>query len=251
MNLISTLRKTIGEHSWIAFVLPMAVFMIFGSLEPRPNGTAWPFIPYHMYPWVYAAKLLATIATLILVWPEYRPHCQRIGWQGIFVGLLGACGWISLCNLHLEQNYIHPMLKSLGLDSLIGDGERSAFNPFQEYSSNPSLAIAYLLVRGFGLILVVPIMEEYFLRGFVMRYVATDDWKRFPIGQLTMLSAIVGTLLPVLMHPGELIAAAVWFTMISVLAWRTKNLWECIAAHSTTNLILGIYVLTYGAWHLV
>jgi membrane protease YdiL (CAAX protease family) len=54
-----------------------------------------------------------------------------------------------------------------------------------------------------------------------------------------------------LMHPGELLAAAVWFSMISLLAWHTKNLWECIAAHSATNLILGIYVLTNGAWWLV
>jgi CAAX prenyl protease-like protein len=94
-------------------------------------------------------------------------------------------------------------------------------------------------------------MEEYFLRGFLMRYMATEKWWKYPIGMVTKSSAVAGTIVPMLMHPGELIAAALWFSLITVLYIRTKNLWECIAAHSTTNLLLGVYVVIFGAWHLV
>ena len=137
------------------------------------------------------------------------------------------------------------------MEGVLSSGVRSAFNPFDEWKNQPLATFTYLVMRGIGLILIVPVMEEYFLRGFVMRYFASEHWTQFPIGAVTATSAIVGTLLPMLMHPGELLAAGVWFSLISVLAWHTKNLWECIAAHCTTNLVLGGYVITYGAWWMV
>jgi hypothetical protein len=53
-----------------------------------------------------------------------------------------------------------------------------------------------------------------------------------------------------LMHPGELLAAGVWFSLVTLLMVRTKNIWDCVAAHAVTNLLLGIYVVTYGQWQL-
>jgi membrane protease YdiL (CAAX protease family) len=38
---------------------------------------------------------------------------------------------------------------------------------------------------------------------------------------------------------------------VAWLAIRTKNVWDCIAAHATTNLLLGIYVLTADEWWLM
>jgi len=31
---------------------------------------------------------------------------------------------------------------------------------------------------------------------------------------------------------------------------RTRNVWDCVAAHAITNAILGIYVVAYGQWPL-
>ena len=249
-------REILSLYCWLPFILPIAVFLIVGSFEPKPpdsNGasTSWPSVPYRFYPWIYATKLLATLIALGLVWPDYKPHMRSIGWKGIVVGIVGGVVWITICKWNWEQTTLHPLLKSLRLDSLLGTGLRSAYNPCLELRGNNIGIVIYLAIRGIGLILVVPVMEEYFLRGFVIRYFASDNWWSFPIGQLTVLSAFVGTALPMLMHPGELLAAAVWFSLISILAWHTKNLWECIAAHCTTNLVLGIYVITTGAWWLV
>ena len=249
-------RAILALHPWLAYVLPIAVFLSVGSFEPLPpdlsiNSASWPHLPYSCYPWIYAFKLLATPIALCLVWPNYKPHMKSIRWKGIGIGIVGGVLWIALCKLHWEQTTLHPWLKTLRLESLIGTGLRSAFNPFIELEGNSLGILIYLVMRAIGLILVVPVMEEYFLRGFVMRFCASDAWWTYPVGQVTFVSAIVGTALPMFMHPGELLAAAVWFSLISVLAWHTKNLWECIAAHCTTNLILGIYVITNDAWWLV
>ncbi len=266
-KLLEKWQEILSIHRWVAYVLPIAVFLIVGGLEPTPSelqvvgsegentaltsSTSWFGVPYIAYPWIYSAKILVTLFALRLVWPAYKPLRKSIGWKGLTVGAIGGIVWVSLCSLNWEQEILFPFLKSWKVDGLIGAGTRSAFNPFVELQGHPIGIAAYLLVRGLGLILIVPIIEEHFLRGFVMRYVATDKWWKYPIGQVTIASAIVGTLLPMLMHPGEIFAAAVWFSLISLLAFHTKNLWECIAAHCATNFILGAYVVLYGAWRLV
>jgi membrane protease YdiL (CAAX protease family) len=83
-----------------------------------------------------------------------------------------------------------------------------------------------------------------------MRFVVREDWWAVPFGQVTRLAAVVGTAVPMMMHPAELLAALVWFSLVTWLMIRTKNIWDCVAAHATTNLLLGIYVVTQHQWQL-
>jgi CAAX prenyl protease-like protein len=108
----------------------------------------------------------------------------------------------------------------------------------------------FLAVRFAGLVLVVPVIEEFFVRGFLMRYVESARWDSLPLGGVSWKSASAVGVYAVLSHPGEAIAALVWFGMVTWLYARTRNLWDCVAAHATTNLLLGIYVVTQGAWEL-
>lgn len=240
-------QEILSIHRWVAFVLPMAVFMLVGATEPTDPESSY----YAFYPWIYCVKLLATMAALRVVWPVLRPLMRPIGWQGLAFGIVGAVVWIGVCHLQLEKQFVLPFLNSTGLGTMVGSGTRSAFNPYDHYPSSSLAIAAYLIVRGFGLAVVVPVVEEYFLRGFLMRFMAADKWWKYPIGSVTRNSAVIGTVVPMLMHPGELVAAGLWFTMMTILFVRTKNLWECIAAHAVTNLIMGIYVVISGAWHLV
>ena len=240
-------QETLLNHRWLAFVLPMFLYMLIGSFEPTDPDSG----NYKFYPWIYGFKLFATVAALRLAWPLYKPMVRPIGLQGVSIGVLGAAIWIGVCHLELERTYLVPLLQQFGLDRYFGAQTRSAFNPFIQLAGSTVGITLYLVVRGTGLALVVPIMEEYFLRGFLMRYMATEKWWKYPIGMVTKSSAVAGTIVPMLMHPGELIAAALWFSLITVLYIRTKNLWECIAAHGTTNLLIGIHVVIFGAWRLV
>ena len=64
-------------------------------------------------------------------------------------------------------------------------------------------------------------------------------------------AAVAGTAYGVLAQPGELLAALVWFSRITVLMVRTRSLWACVTAHGATNLVLGLYVLRTGQWQLM
>jgi uncharacterized protein len=83
-----------------------------------------------------------------------------------------------------------------------------------------------------------------------MRFVQQDRWWEVPFGSVTRSALTVGTLVPMMMHPGELLAAAVWFSLVTWLMVRTRNIWDCIAAHAVTNFLLGVYVVTQNQWQL-
>ena len=62
---------------------------------------------------------------------------------------------------------------------------------------------------------------------------------------------IAGTAVPMLMHPGELFAAAVWFSLITWLMLRTRCIWDCVVAHMVSNLLMGLWVVWSGDWWLM
>lgn len=240
----------LDTYPWLVFVLPFAVFMVVTSLEPAPEK---PFelagfkIPYSAYPLVYALKIALTMAAMAVVWRGYRQFPFRVSLLAPVVGVLGVAVWIGVCKLELEARLLAP----LGLGSLVDLGKRSAFNPLAAWPDEPLLAYGFLAIRFWGLAIVVPVIEEFFLRGLVMRFFIQPDWWRVPFGTLTPTAILVGTLLPVLQHPAEMFAAAVWFTLITWLMFKTKNIWDCVVAHAVTNLLLGVYVVVSGDWYFL
>ena len=125
------------------------------------------------------------------------------------------------------------------------------YDPFEQLADWPLLAGAFLAIRFAGLVAVVPLIEEFFLRGFLMRFVMADRWWEVPFGQVNTTAILAGTLFPMIMHPGELLAAAVWFSMVTWLMARTRNIWDCVVAHAVTNLLLGIYAVSFNQWQLL
>lgn len=236
------------QNPWVVFLFPFVVFMIVTSLEPTPDkpggadlGLA---IAYEYYPWVYAAKIALTAAAVLFVLPGYRRFPFKIGWLSILVGVIGVVLWVGICKLNIEANVLGP----LGLEKLVDLGRRSGFNPLEQIQ-NPAAAWAFLLVRFFGLALIVPVIEEFFLRGFLMRFFVDRDWWDVPFGKVNAAAVAAGTIAPMLMHPAELVAAAVWFSLITWLMVRTRNIWDCVAAHAMTNFFLGFYVVCSGDWY--
>jgi len=234
------------RQRWLTFLLPFLVYMVAGTLEPSPGGSA------AGYAVAYAIKIALTLAAVAFVWPGYRQFPLRLSPLALLVGVVGGPLWIALAMPGWERLYVWPWFQQIGLGFIAG-GDRPAFNPFDPTNNlSTCWAYAFLAVRFFGLVAVVPLIEEFFLRGFVMRFVMERDWWNVPFGKASRLAIVLGTVVPMLSHP-ELLAAAVWFSMITWLMLRTRNIWDCVLAHAITNLILGIYVVVHGgeAWQLL
>ena len=83
----------------------------------------------------------------------------------------------------------------------------------------------------------------------MMRYIDSAYWERVPLGYMTGLSVGGVCVYAIATHP-EIFAAIVWFSMVTWVYYKTKNIWDCVAAHAVTNTLLAIYVLVTGQWHL-
>jgi CAAX protease family protein len=107
---------------------------------------------------------------------------------------------------------------------------------------------AFLLVRFFGLVLVVPLMEELFWRSLALRYLTAPNFLSVPIGQFTRRAFLIMVAGFALTHP-EWLAAALTAVVYGAWVWRTRSVLGVVIAHATTNAVLGVYVLTTGRWY--
>jgi len=224
--------------------------------EAHGTGHSWLGfkIPYHAYPLIYSIKIGLTAFSMLLVLPGYLTFPFRVNRIAVVVGVLGAIVWIVLCKLHLERMLFEGLLfEFLDVEEILEYERRPGYNPLAQLQHSPLLAWGFLAVRFIGLVIVVAIMEEFFLRGFVLRFVMDMDfWEEVPFGKVNDFAAIMGTLVPVIMHPKtEMLAVIAWFSAVTWLMIRTRNIWDCVTAHAVTNLILGIYVLFSGDWWLL
>ena len=203
-------------------------------------------IPYKAYPGVYTAMIGLTALAMLFVLRGYFAFPWKVHGIAFVIGVVGGVLWIGLCKLHLEQKVLEP----LGLGAILDMGRRPGFNPLAEIQDK-SWAYGFLAIRFLGLVVIVPIIEEFFLRGFLMRYVMHVDWPYIPFGKVDRLALICGTAVPMLMHPAELVAAFAWFSLVTWLMLRTRSIGDCIVAHAVTNLLIGLWVVWSGDWWLM
>ena len=107
--------------------------------------------------------------------------------------------------------------------------------------------MGFLAVRMFGLVVLVPLIEELFYRSFLMRWLIDPNYTRVPIGRVTPLGLAATTGVFAFSHPEWLPA------LLTGLAWgwlvgQTKSVSACVVSHAVANLALGVYVIARHAW---
>src|SRR5580658_2649179 len=126
----------------LPFVAPFFLFLVFLAVE------GW--FPDQHYA-IYPLKTLAVAGVIAWYWrslPSLKPSAPLLS---ALIGVIGVILWIGL----------DPFLVRYDLP-LIGR------NPFALYAA--PLAWTLFVFRLLGIALVVPVMEELFWRGFLMRW---------------------------------------------------------------------------------
>ncbi len=232
-----------GIWSKAAMIVPLVVFFALGMLidtSPIRDGETVNAAAYLTL--VACRVLLMSVAVIVFGRAIWNQFPLLPDWRGVGFGLLGAAVWIGLCSLEIERT----LLGSVGLADWLP--ARESVNPFDAYAGG---RLALFLALRFGLLVIcVPVAEELFLRGFLMRAVEVEDWTNLPLTKIGSTGLAMGTVYGVATHPGELVAALIWFSMITWLMVWSGKFWNCVVAHAVTNLILGLYVCWFAQWHL-
>lgn len=193
----------------------------------------------HSFPYTYVVTVAITTVIVLIVGMGYFRAPFRISWLSFVIGAVGIAVWLALT--HLDREYLH-LAQAMSQD-------RPSFNPFAELKGT-SFLWQFLAIRFFGLVLLVPLIEEFFIRGFLMRYVDDPDWDELPLGSAKTLGWLSPTIYGVMTHLTEPLAALAWFSMVTWLYKKTGSIWDCVIAHAVTNLLLGLYVVKFEEWHL-
>ncbi len=234
---------------WAIFIGPLAAYMLIEIAII----SIWERIDVQLDPYQSANAILAVaitrtlLLTGLMAWaiPRVLKTFEfKVSPIAFAIGMLGGVVWIALCNLNVES----IALEILGLPSDFL-GSRAAVNPWELFDTDSSLH-AFLITRFSLLVLAVPIAEELFLRGFLIRYAESPTWETLRLKDIGIAGFLTAVAYGVLTHPAEWLAAAVWFSLITIMMMRTKRFWDCVIAHSITNLILGIYVIALQDWRL-
>ena len=230
------------DRPWEACVVPFVVFLAVGLLEPTRSGDGLAGvlgIPFTAYPFIYSLRIVATLLAVARSWTPIRRWLGRPTWWPPLVGLALVVPWIVLASMQREAGWAGAV------------GGRAALNPFADLAAGPGGIWAFSAIRAIGLIAVVPLIEELFLRGFLMRSVIREDFWTVPFGMLTFQAVGACVFYAAASHPSECVAAVGWFAVVTGIAAATRRPIDTILAHAMTNLALGAYVLLTANWWLL
>jgi CAAX prenyl protease-like protein len=205
------------------FVAPFLAFMLFLSAEGN-----FPDQHYLLYP----LKTILVLGVISYYWPKLPTLVPSATLLSILVGVLGVVLWVGL-DPYLVR-YDQP---------LVGR------NPFLMYQADE----AWILfgIRVLGISIMVPMMEELFWRGFLMRWLIKEDFTSIPLGTYQHMSFWVTTALFATVHGSEWPLAVIVGILYGFWFVRTKRLGDIMVAHGVTNFLLAFYCLWANDWHFL
>jgi CAAX prenyl protease-like protein len=185
--------------------------------------------------WLYPVRFLIVAALIATIsWP-YLSFRSKFPAASIAVGIAVFFIWIA------------P-------DVLFGYRHHWLFQNFMTGSASSSLdpqsrgSLAFIALRSAGSALLVPVLEELFWRGWMMRWLIDTNFLKVPMGTYAPAAFWIVAALFASEHGPYWevgLAAGIVYNWWIV---RTKCLADCILAHAVTNAILSGYVLFTDQW---
>jgi len=219
------------EKAYLAPFLGFLAVALLGEIVGKIfHGHAFWMLAEPRY-WVLPLQTLVGAALLWRYWPSYALRLPARAGFAILIGALALVLWIA------PQQWL---------------GTPARLDGFQpEFFGGPDTWAYWLNVplRFIRLVIVVPLLEEIFWRGFLLRYLIDDDFTDVPIGAFSWKSFGIVTAGFCLEHSfADWPAAILTGALFNLVAYRTRSLSACVLTHAVTNLILGIWVMRTGQW---
>jgi CAAX prenyl protease-like protein len=212
------------------FTLPIVAFLLLLALNGLLRKVGGPFWLSSPEFWIYPAQTIICGALVLWFWREYELRAPRQIVLTVATAFIVFAFWIA------PQEF-------LGFAPRL-DG----FNP-GTFSGQPVGYRTMVVIRFLRLVVIVPLVEEIFWRGFALRYFIDEKFYAVPLGAFSWFSFAVVTIAFGLSHAQpDWIAALIAGALYNCVAYRTKSLASCVLAHAITNLLLGLWIMKTGQW---
>jgi CAAX prenyl protease-like protein len=215
-------------HGWWPYLAPYGIFLILVEVERR--------LPETVAPWMLPVK--AAVPGALLVYFVLRGDLAELrgyrpGWRvllDVLVGIVIAALWVG------------PFLV---FDSLPRGAEADAFDPDQ---LGESVRQQTLALRLLGFAVVTPLVEELFVRSFLIRLVDVvdggGDFRDLPIARFSWRSFLVTSAWFTFTHVSwEWIVAAPTGVLLNLWLYRRRHIGAVIVAHAAANAAIWLLVV--------
>ena len=214
----------------VAYTAPFVIFVILSALSGLLDSAhVLPADMGAMY-LLYPLQTMICAGVLAVFWREYRLRPPQRAWIAMAIGVLVFALWVS------PQAAFHRPARLEGFDPDV-------------FAAQPGLYWTQMVMRLLRLVVVVPLLEEIFWRGFLLRYLINEEFEAVPFGTYTRMSNAVVAVGFMLEHSwADWPAALATGLLYNFVAYRTRSLSSCILAHAITNALLGVYILMTRQW---
>jgi CAAX prenyl protease-like protein len=210
----------------VGYVAPFAVFVGVMAVE-RALAPASQLL--------YPVRFLLTLAAILVFSRPYLRWRLTFPFASVVTGTAVFGIWIAPDRLF---HYRHFWLFD---NSILGAAKSSIA---------PDLKIApwFLAIRILGSVALVPIAEELFWRGWLMRRLIDPNFEKVPLGKYAPMAFWLVAFLFASEHGPYWEVGLIAGVIYNWWMVRTRNLADCILAHAVTNGLLAAWVLTTGEW---
>lgn len=215
------------EGSTLAWIAPFVAYVVVMGIEK-----VLPLSPGALYP----TRLAIVLAVMLLVSRQVIPWVPSQAGASVALGIAVFAIWVG-------PDLLWPGMRSHWLfnNSILGSARSSLPEGLK---ASP----AFIAFRVFGSVGLVPILEELFWRGWLMRWLILPDISKVPLGAFAPFSFWVTAVLFAPEHGSYWEVGLITGVVYNWWLIRTRNLANCILAHAVTNGCLAVYVLGWDQW---
>ena len=246
------------ENSWavIAHVMPFVIWLTLMIWLGDPSGGK-----YAIRSVVGAGLLLA-----LRPWRWYPPLKLKNIPLALGVGVLIFFVWVGFESAWMMKHFpfvvewydklFVDFTKPLKVRELfeMADGRMVPYEVFAEgehvgrHVYDPQVTgWVNFWIHMFGTSVVIAVIEEFFFRGFLYRWMLGSPFFKVDAGKLKWGMLCVISIFFGIEHV-EWLAGIICGIAFGLLYIKTEDIWAAILAHGTTNFLLGLYVVKYGAY---
>lgn len=220
-------RSLLRENPALAYIAPFIAF-----LASLPLGRIGPVGPEITYP----IRFVVVLGVLLLTSRAVIPYRVSRFWGSALLGVVVFVIWIG-------PDLLWPAYRQHWLfqNSLTGQATSAI-------SESARSNLLFVIIRVLGSVALVPVIEELFWRGWMMRWLIRNDFWTVPVGAYTAASFWIVALLFASEHGPFWDVGLITGLIYNWWIVRTKSLGDCVLAHAVTNGCLAAYVLAANRW---
>ncbi len=180
------------------------------------------------FDWFYPVRVITVGLSLSFCWGVYRFTRQRSNYEPWVAGVVVFGLWLLL---------------------VPDDADLSRAFAAELFGASQPTVIFWLVFRFLGAVITVPIAEELLFRGYLLSKLARCEATIEGRITFSWVALILSSTLFGLLHSAWLagIAAGLIYGWVR---YRSDSIKDAVIAHSSTNLLLSVYVLSTGSWSL-